>query len=51
MMKTGPDHGWCETIEAHAGLITDLLNCAIYEIDFQEIAEHGGRINGKPNIE
>ena len=38
--ENGPDHGWCETIEAHAGLITDLTNCAIYEIDFEEIAEH-----------
>ena len=30
----------CESMSSHNGLITDLLNCALGEIDYHEIAEH-----------
>jgi hypothetical protein len=30
----------CESMSSHNGLIADLLNCALGEIDYHEIAEH-----------
>jgi hypothetical protein len=30
----------CESMSSHNGLIADLLNCALGEIDYRELAEH-----------